>query len=902
VRLWIALCFYGTLLTSTLTAWGGERLSILRQLYDLKSMAGPEAAWPEAAQEFHKALQNHDLRIQAETLGYLIVDGQDPAEIEKLTQHLSGLAQKVKNSQLNDQAFLLDFAHDLLALTAQNDPPHEAFRRLYNEGIQGAMQRDLPELAAMLTENLAFWEHDRGEFEAALLHCQKALSFIGKRLPPDDNFVLSLKNSIAMILEFKDETQAAYQIYREVLGHLRRQQRIFGLASVSHNYAQALAKRKELKEAGAAYQETLLYARRLKNQLLEAVALKGLAFVKHQEKDYAGSNQLLDEALNIFERLPGAEVGVADVWRKRADNHLGLKNGDKALEAVARAMLPSAIADKAFLANLEEIRSQALRLQRRDGEAYEALAQAQALHKEVIEQERRSDISRLKVKMGLTIEEQRNQILSQENSLQKERLRQSEMERQILLGLAFFVALMLVAAVFMLYQHREIRRSHQELRYILNHIEEGIVSIGPSMKIEAQISPYLGSILDRETEAAAHEDLLHRLIQSSHLPPSERNQVHAILEATLGEDQTTWDLNVHQLPVEIRLQSGRILGLIWQPLFDRNDRTQQIILTVRDVTEARRLSLSMQVLEESLARRNQMLIQLMNVAPSQWPHLLHELEKFSSDIQEAMQEDHSCPSLRRTLHTLKGLARSMQFSTMAASTHQLEELIPAGTESLKSEQKAGLQDLLGQIHAYRQLLDEFTQQPSQSHTSETLGEFLAEALHSLIRSTEKEGMQLQRLILEDFFRAWEPRLIEAVQMLSLHALNNCLDHGFVWPRRRGQRDMSSIWIKISARREGDELVYSISDNGIGLNLEVLRKRARDLNIAVPDDETLLDILLQGGLSTAEQVTERSGRGLGLSAMAALCRESGGSLRIRQNAEWGGTLIEARLRLNDSRHS
>ncbi len=114
--------------------------------------------------------------------------------------------------------------------------------------------------------------------------------------------------------------------------------------------------------------------------------------------------------------------------------------------------------------------------------------------------------------------------------------------------------------------------------------------------------------------------------------------------------------------------------------------------------------------------------------------------------------------------------------------------------------------------------------------------------------------------------------------------------------------MSSIWIKISARREGDELIYSIADNGIGLNLEALRKRARDQNITVADDEVLLDLLLQGGLSTAEEVTEHSGRGLGLSAMAALCRESGGSLHMRQNAEWGGTLIEARLHVHASRHS
>jgi tetratricopeptide (TPR) repeat protein/HPt (histidine-containing phosphotransfer) domain-containing protein len=902
VRLLLAIIIYGALLSSALTSWAGERLPDLRRLYDLKSMSGPEVAWPGAVRDLQKALEQKNQKQQAEILGFLLIDGHDTAELEKLIPDPETLRAEVKTAGWEDQLFLLQSALTLKAVMSQEDPSPDLFRKTHEEAIQGAMDRELPELAGMITENLAYWEHDRGEFEEALAHCQKALSFLGPRLAPDDNFVLSLKNSTAMILEFKDEVQAAYQLYRDVLGHLRRLRRTFGLASVSHNYAQALAKRQLLKEAGAAYEETLKHARALKNELLEAVALKGLAFIKHQQRDFIRSNELLDQALEIFERLPGAEVGVADVWRKRADNHIGLKNGSRALESVERASLPAATADKAFYANLEEIRAQALRLLRRDAEAYDALIHAQALHKEVIERERRADISRLKVQMGLTIEEQRNHILTQENFLQKERLKQSELERQILMGLALFAVLGLAAAAFMLYQHREIRRSHQELRYILNHIEEGIVSIGPSMKIEAQISPYLRSILDRETQGTAQEDLLHRLIQSSHLPASERAQVYATLEAVLGADLVTWELNAHRLPQEIRLQSARILALIWQPLLDRHGGTQQIILTVRDITEARRLSLSMQVLEEALARRNQMLLQLMNVSPKQWPHLLHELEKFSREIEEVLEERSSLPGLRRSLHTLKGLARSMQFTTMASSTHQIEDMIPAGITQLAPEQKGELQDLLRQLHDYRQLLVEFTQQPSQGQAPATLGEFLAEALHSLIRSAEKEGMHIDRLILEDHFRDWQPHLIEAVQMLSLHALNNSLDHGFVWPRRRGERETSSIWIRIAALREGDELVYSIADNGAGINTESLRKRAMNLNIPVADDETLLDLLLKGGLSTAEEVTERSGRGLGLSAMAALCRESGGSLRISIHAEWGGTLMEARLNINETSFS
>ena len=118
----------------------------------------------------------------------------------------------------------------------------------------------------------------------------------------------------------------------------------------------------------------------------------------------------------------------------------------------------------------------------------------------------------------------------------------------------------------------------------------------------------------------------------------------------------------------------------------------------------------------------------------------------------------------------------------------------------------------------------------------------------------------------------------------LHLMRNAVDHGIETPdvrREAGKRPGGRI--AINARQDGDAVIIEITDDGRGIDRELVARRARALGIlaegAVLSDDGLLSVLERPGFSTAEQVTGVSGRGVGLDVVVARMRDVGAALSL-----------------------
>lgn len=118
----------------------------------------------------------------------------------------------------------------------------------------------------------------------------------------------------------------------------------------------------------------------------------------------------------------------------------------------------------------------------------------------------------------------------------------------------------------------------------------------------------------------------------------------------------------------------------------------------------------------------------------------------------------------------------------------------------------------------------------------------------------------------------------------MHLLRNALDHGIESPEERraaGKRPAGRI--AIHARRERDAVVVELRDDGRGVDREAVAAKARALGMldegAALSDDGLLGILARPGFSTAAQVTEVSGRGVGLDAVVAKLHAVGASISL-----------------------
>ena len=127
-------------------------------------------------------------------------------------------------------------------------------------------------------------------------------------------------------------------------------------------------------------------------------------------------------------------------------------------------------------------------------------------------------------------------------------------------------------------------------------------------------------------------------------------------------------------------------------------------------------------------------------------------------------------------------------------------------------------------------------------------------------------------------------IVDRVADSIYHVLRNAVDHGLEPPdERRLAGKNARGQIKLEARLEGIRAVISITDDGSGIDAADVRRRAIEAGLIRPDeelsDEETLRLIMRPGLSTADEVSSVSGRGVGLDAVERTIHALGGEVRI-----------------------
>jgi chemosensory pili system protein ChpA (sensor histidine kinase/response regulator) len=117
-----------------------------------------------------------------------------------------------------------------------------------------------------------------------------------------------------------------------------------------------------------------------------------------------------------------------------------------------------------------------------------------------------------------------------------------------------------------------------------------------------------------------------------------------------------------------------------------------------------------------------------------------------------------------------------------------------------------------------------------------------------------------------------------------HMLRNALAHGLEMPEARAAAGKPHAGrITVSLRQEANEIALTVSDDGAGLDLDGLRRRAQERGLLPPEalasDAEAAQLIFVSGLSTADQVTELAGRGVGMDVVKSEIGAIGGRVEI-----------------------
>jgi two-component system, chemotaxis family, sensor kinase CheA len=140
----------------------------------------------------------------------------------------------------------------------------------------------------------------------------------------------------------------------------------------------------------------------------------------------------------------------------------------------------------------------------------------------------------------------------------------------------------------------------------------------------------------------------------------------------------------------------------------------------------------------------------------------------------------------------------------------------------------------------------------------------------------------------------EADLMMSAQRALVQIVRNAVAHGIESPAIRRAAGKPAIGhIALAVNRRGDRIVFTCRDDGRGVDVEAVRRAALRRGIAAADvgrlsAQALIDLLLQGGLTTAAAVSEIAGRGIGLDVVRAAAARLGGTIAVTTETGRGTT--------------
>ena len=170
-------------------------------------------------------------------------------------------------------------------------------------------------------------------------------------------------------------------------------------------------------------------------------------------------------------------------------------------------------------------------------------------------------------------------------------------------------------------------------------------------------------------------------------------------------------------------------------------------------------------------------------------------------------------------------------------------------------------------------------------------EGISDRLYRVIRQASKDAGKQVRLDLLGGTIEMDRGMLDRMTPAFEHLLRNCVAHGIEEPHQRIKAGKDAVGlITVHLRHEGNDVSVDFSDDGAGLDLQRIRDKALSLGL-VTSDQTLADkevseLIFMPGFTTAAQVTELSGRGIGMDVVRSEVNSLGGRIETTTVAGQG----------------
>jgi two-component system chemotaxis sensor kinase CheA len=260
----------------------------------------------------------------------------------------------------------------------------------------------------------------------------------------------------------------------------------------------------------------------------------------------------------------------------------------------------------------------------------------------------------------------------------------------------------------------------------------------------------------------------------------------------------------------------------------------------------------------------------------------------------------------------------------ATSPRSTQQAAETGSLRVEPARIDSVMNLVGELIIGKSMLQRAVDDFGRRHPKDALRGKFSDALSfqsRVLGELQKSVMKIRMVPVEQLFRRF-PRIVRDVARLRnkeivlevrgqntdldksildalaepvAHLIRNSADHGIESPEmRKAAGKPGRGVIRLSAYHEGDQVVIEVADDGCGLDKERIVRRAIEQGIISPDegkrltDSEAQQLIFRAGLSTADEVTEISGRGVGLDVVKAVLENLKGAIEVHSEHGRGTT--------------
>ncbi len=170
---------------------------------------------------------------------------------------------------------------------------------------------------------------------------------------------------------------------------------------------------------------------------------------------------------------------------------------------------------------------------------------------------------------------------------------------------------------------------------------------------------------------------------------------------------------------------------------------------------------------------------------------------------------------------------------------------------------------------------------------------LVPRMRRIVRQTGQEMGKRVELWVQGEQSEVDSAVVDRIVAPLEHLIRNAIAHGIEAPEERRAAGKDPIGkLTLTVDREGSDVVFRVKDDGAGIDVDRVRQKAIEQGLLAPEAEIsehdILQFIFESGMSTAKQVTQISGRGVGMDVVISEVRQLGGSVEINSKRGFGAS--------------